>query len=314
MEVGEIHFPNGNRAGWVRASPEEEAAPLLRALGLERPRALLLLLGGADAMAPESEARLRQWVSRGLAMAAVESGALVMDGGTHTGIMALMGQGMAGLARRASLLGVVPEGRIIWPGRPAGDGAQAQLDPNHSHFVLVDSDVWGGETGMLFRLAAGLAQGAPVAVVLINGGRIAQDELLLAVRQRWPIIIVQGSGRLADELAGLLQQPRPLVTDPVLAEILADGDLCLFPREGRPASFKRRVLRHLQKASYLTYPQAEGPLLQFHQVVTARRTERVLQNKLTGWLQEMRDALARLHARKDTPSQEVPSKAPHPIH
>jgi hypothetical protein len=194
--VGEIHFPNGNRAGWVRASPEEEAAPLLRALGREQPRALLLLLGGADAMAPESEARLRQLFSRGLATAADESGALVMDGGTHTGIMALMGLGMAGRARRASLLGVVPEGRITWPGRPAG---------------------------------AGLAQGSPLAVVLI-------------------------------------------------------------PREGPATTFKRLVLRHLQKASYLTYQQAEGRLLQ------------------------MRDALARLHARQDTPSQEAPSKAPHPSH
>lgn len=92
--------------------------------------------------------------------------------------------------------------------------------------------------------------------------------------------------------------------------------------------------------SYLTYQQAEGRLLQFHQAATAlddikvwwsalsveeqgeprnfdmlvERTELVLQSELTGWLQEMRDALARLHSRQDTPPQEAPSKAPHPIH
>ncbi|MFP2905206.1 DUF4231 domain-containing protein [Pyxidicoccus sp. 3LFB2] len=251
MEVGEFLFPNGNRAGWVRAAPGEEAAPLLRALGLERPRALMLLLGGADAMPAESESRLRQLFSRGLAMAAVESGALVMDGGTRTGIMALMGQGMAGRERRAALLGVVPEGRITWPGRPTGNGEQAPLEPNHSHFVLVDSDAWGGETGMMFRLATGLERGAPVVVVLINGGPIARDELLLAVRQHWPIIVVQGSGRLADELAGLLQQPLPRISDPGLAEIVADGDICLFPQEGPPDTFKRLILRQLRQDEVL---------------------------------------------------------------
>jgi SLOG in TRPM, prokaryote len=53
------------------------------------------------------------------------------------------------------LLGITLKGRITHP-EIAGVSAisdGAPLESNHSHFVLVESAEWGGETGKMFELA-----------------------------------------------------------------------------------------------------------------------------------------------------------------
>ncbi|PTL77851.1 DUF4231 domain-containing protein [Vitiosangium sp. GDMCC 1.1324] len=244
---GEIHFPNGNRARWVGVPTDADPEAVLQALRLPRPQALLLLLGGADEMDPAIGTRLRQLISRGLAQAADEADALILDGGTHAGVMALMGQGVADRGHHPLLVGVAPSGRVAFPAAvPDGQAeSQAELDPNHSHFVLVDGNNWGGETQMMFRLASVYAHDIPILVVVVNGGSIAREEVLRAVRRRWPIVVLQGSGRLADELTVSLQAPEQDVADPVMAEIIADGNLHLFPIDGSPEAFARLVLHHL---------------------------------------------------------------------
>ncbi len=250
---GEMHFPNGNRARWVRASPEAEPREVLRALGLSRPRSLMLLLGGADALSAELSARLQQLFSRGIARAAVETGALLLDGGTQSGIMALIGQGVAERGYRSTLVGVAPAGRVTSPDSPfeVGTEPRVPLEPNHSHFVLVDSDAWGGETHTLYNLASALADDTPVVVVLVNGGELSKQELLRAVRQGWPVVVVQGSGRLADEIATLVRKRPRSIADPVLAEIVAEGNLCLFPLDGSPNELERLLSRELREDSLL---------------------------------------------------------------
>jgi hypothetical protein len=164
-----------------------------------------------------------------------------MDGGTQAGVMAIMGQGVADRGRKSNLLGVAPAGKVTYPGGPAplaGSEDSAPLDPNHSHFVLVEGKEWGSETGMLFEIAA--VFNVPVLAILVNGGTVAKDELLQSVRRGWPVIVIDGSGRLADEVAALVKQP-PEIDDPVLAEIIAEGDLRLFPITGALEDFERML-------------------------------------------------------------------------
>ena len=66
------------------------------------------------------------------------------------------------------------------------------LEPNHSHFLLVDVDEWGQEIDAMFALAKGLANQVPVVTVLVNGGDLACQEVLRSVRQGWPVIVVSG--------------------------------------------------------------------------------------------------------------------------
>ncbi|WPB73802.1 DUF4231 domain-containing protein [Archangium violaceum] len=255
LNGGEVLFPNGNRARWVRAQPDTQPREVVRALGLSRPRTLLLLLGGAEGLELESEvgARLRQLFSRGIARAAAETGALILDGGTQSGSMSLMGEGVIDWGAHSPLVGVAPAGLVTYPGGPAseGDGPRSPLDSHHSHFVLVDGDTWGEETPTLYRLAEHLAQSIPVVAVLVNGGERSKQEVLQAVRRGWPTVVLQGSGRLADELARLVHPHSTAPADPALAEIITDGQLDVFPLHGSPRELNRLLRRELREDSIL---------------------------------------------------------------
>ena len=104
--------------------------------------------------------------------------------------------------------------------------------------MLVDGNEWGSETETLFEFAA--AFNVPVLAILVNGGAIAKDELLQSVRQNWPVIVIEGSGRLADEVAALKKQPSQ-IEEPTLAEIVEEGDLRIFPITGALEDFERML-------------------------------------------------------------------------
>src|SRR5229473_3960674 len=156
LQKGEIRFPNDNRAVFVRASPNQDPADLIRALEVVKPRTLLVLIGGANDLDQRLTSQIEQLFSRGLARAAADTGALIIDGGTVSGVMALMGKAVADRERISPLLGVAPEGKVNYPGRATEevipDGAP--LDPNHSHFVLVEGTEWSSGNDVMFKLAS----------------------------------------------------------------------------------------------------------------------------------------------------------------
>ena len=230
----EICFPNCNRAYLLSAPDCTPAEHILKALDIKQPKALFLIVGGAAGLDESLKPRLVQFFGRGIARAAVDAGALIIDGGTQAGVMELMGQGVSDQGRKSILLGVAPAGRVTYSGGPTKESVVdgAPLDPNHSHFVLVESDEWGGETETMFDLANALSGGIPVVTALVGGGDISKKEVLSSVRQGWPIIVVEGTGLLADEITMLKKQELPLPEDPAMAEIIADGDIHLFSLDG----------------------------------------------------------------------------------
>ena len=230
----EICFPNCNRAYRLAAPVGTPAEHILKALDIKQPKALFLIVGGAAGLDESLKPRLVQFFGRGIARAAVDAGALIIDGGTQAGVMELIGRGVADQGRRSILLGVAPAGRVTYPDGPTEESVVdgAPLDPNHSHFVLVECDEWGGETETMFDLADALSGGIPVVTVLVNGGDISKKEVLSSVRHGWHIIVIGGTGRLADEIATLKKQELPLPEDPAMAEIIADGDIHLFSLDG----------------------------------------------------------------------------------
>jgi SLOG in TRPM, prokaryote len=243
-----VLFPNGNRALLLAPPAGMKAADILHMLGIAQPKALILVVGGTADLDAAVQPRLVQLCSRGIARAAATIGALIIDGGTQAGVIAMMGQGVADRGRTTALLGVAPAGKVTYPAGPA-DGSPADsvaLDPNHSHFVLVESQEWGGEIETRSAVAAALATAIPVVTVLINDGPLARDEVLRSVRQGWPIIVVQGSGRLADAIATLWQDKPSFIPDPVLAEMSADGALHLFPLDGAVAALEDLITRQLR--------------------------------------------------------------------
>jgi SLOG in TRPM, prokaryote/SMODS and SLOG-associating 2TM effector domain 1/Protein of unknown function (DUF4231) len=239
IQPQEIAFQNNNRAKLVAASPRARMASRIESLGISPPKNLILLIGGADKLDENLTSRLTQLFSRGIARAAADAEALIIDGGTQAGVMQIMGQSIADRGRKTSLLGVAPAGKVTYPGgTPVTGDDSASLDPNHSHFVLIDGNEWGSETETLFDLAA--AFDVPVLAILVNGGAIAKDELLQSVRRNWSVIVIEGSGRLANEVAELKEKASQ-IEDPVLAEIVEEGDLRVFPISGALEDFERML-------------------------------------------------------------------------
>src|SRR6058998_3696749 len=205
MRKNTITFENGNRAVAVTAPRDASANAILDALGIAPPRAVILLFGGASGLDNSRKAHLATLFADGVTPVAAELGALIIDGGTQSGVMAIMGEAVAQSHTTVQLLGIAPEGKIT---NPEIAGASkipegASLEPNHSHFVLVKSNDWGGETTTMLKLARGF--NAPIVAILVNGGKIAADEALQTARNGWPLLVIEGSGRFADELSAALR-------------------------------------------------------------------------------------------------------------
>jgi hypothetical protein len=168
-----------------------------------------VLIGGAARLEPDLGARLLPFV-HALLEAARAARAVVIDGGTDAGVMALAGQARAELGRQPTdlaplpvLLGIAPRGRVDAPDVPGpGGNGSTPLEMRHSHHLLVPGDEWGAETPWLIEVARLLSGGRPVVAVLLDGGPVALAEAMACAAQGWPIVTVAGSGRSADVLAG----------------------------------------------------------------------------------------------------------------
>jgi hypothetical protein len=204
-----ITFENGNRAVVICVPPDANAQTILKALGFAQPRPLIMVFGGAKGLDDSRKTRLTELFNHAIAAVAAEFGALIIDGGTQSGVMAMMGEAVAKHPGKCQLLGIAPEGKITNPEIAGASKISegAALEPHHSHFVLVESAEWGGETGKMLELAR--AFNAPIVAILVNGGAIATDEALQSVRNGWPLLVVEGSGRFADELSAAVHDGQP---------------------------------------------------------------------------------------------------------
>ena len=249
MNKREIHFPNGNLAQAILPPAGARATDLLHTLNIRQPNAVIIIAGGASKMDEQVHPDLDRLFTRGIAQVAASARALIIDGGTHAGVMTIIGQAVAEQQRRTTLLGVAPAGIVTYPGQSTEIRGKecVPLDPNHSYFVLVETDEWGGETDTMYELAKALSAGRPSVAVLINGGSIAKSEVLHNVRQRRPIIVIEGSGRLADEIARLWQEKPSSISDPQLSEIILLGDIHLFPLTGSAMELAQLTQRLLDR-------------------------------------------------------------------
>ena len=243
MRKNTITFENGNRAVVITAPRDASARAILDTLEIASPPAVIVLLGGAAGLDDTRKAHLATLFADGVTPVAAELGALIIDQGRQSGVMAMMGEALARNGRESQLLGIAPAGKVTYPGGPndANIGDGAPLEPNHSHFVLVESDEWGGETGTMFKLARAL--NVAVATLLINGGQIAESEALRSVRNGWPLLVVDGSGRFADQLSAAVRNAT-LNTSATIKEITGSGRVKLFSID-KPALGLKSLLQQI---------------------------------------------------------------------
>ncbi|XP_014666350.1 PREDICTED: transient receptor potential cation channel subfamily M member 2-like [Priapulus caudatus] len=238
---GEIEFVGyGQRIGkYVRvdhATKMDTMIDLLKDVWkLSTPNLLISVTGGAKnfSMSP----RLKEVFHRSLIKAAQSNGAWIITAGTHAGVMKHVGEAVQdyvlahGMHAQENVIaiGIAPWGVISsrndlvdpkgkWPARYRVDiepsSQEVQLDPNHSHFILVDDGTqhtFGVEIGFRERLVQEIAKqgvdtsssgslSVPVVCIVVEGGPGTLENVYTAVLNDTPIVIVEGSGRAADLL------------------------------------------------------------------------------------------------------------------
>lgn len=199
------------------ASPDEVLTGLDR-IGVVRPRPVLVLVGGAGGV-DEATLKILAEVMRGAVVpAVVRHGAVVVDAGTDSGVMRLIGQARAAEGTGFPLVGVAAEGTVSLPGATPPSPDAADLEPNHTAFLLVPGSTWGDEAPWITDVASAIAGRRASVTLVINGGELTYTDMAGSLDRGRPVVVLAGSGRTADAIARALAGNGG---DPRAAEIAA---------------------------------------------------------------------------------------------
>ena len=220
---------------------DQDLAVALSAIGLIENRPVLVVIGGASLISDEDLQRLQRLFSEVLAPLAQELGLIVADGGTDAGVMRLMGNAREEISGTFPLVGVSPDGLVKLPDDANISTELTDLESHHTHFFLVHGDQWGDESRWLAEIASQMAGDYPSVTVLINGGSIALIDAMENLRVHRPLLVIEGSGRLADEIAEAVNHPEQEIRREV-ANLTETGEITLFNLEDSFEQFKE-ILR-----------------------------------------------------------------------
>lgn len=201
-----LAFENDTVAQVVELSATEQVESALQTLTMPTPRATLVVIGGASGLTEDYLSCLRVLFVEIICPFVEAHQLAVVDGGTDSGVMRLMGKARAETQSTFPLVGVVVRKKTFLPheAQPAEDASA--LEPNHSHFVLVPGEAWGDESPWISQVANGISGEMPSATLLINGGAIAlHKDVPNSLDSQRPVLVIAGSGRAADQLAAALQ-------------------------------------------------------------------------------------------------------------
>jgi hypothetical protein len=197
-----IKFTEKNRVQVQRSDNLTELIGAVKQLDIASPRPVIVLVGGAGGIKNEHRTLIRQAIQE-LSDVAEQLGAIMVDGGTESGVMADIGRARSESGHTFPLVGVAVESLVTWPDRldSIDKKSAAPLDSNHTAFILVAGSNWGDEVPYLARTGTLLAGKRPSVTILLNGGAIAADDLQSSINEGRKIIVLAGTGRYADELA-----------------------------------------------------------------------------------------------------------------
>ncbi|XP_062988393.1 transient receptor potential cation channel subfamily M member 2 isoform X1 [Elgaria multicarinata webbii] len=247
---GDINFTGlGQKLGkYVRVSSNTPPRIIYHLMtqhwGLDIPNLLVSVTGGAKNF--NMKLRLKNIFRRGLVKVAQTTGAWIITGGSHAGVMKQVGEAVRDFSMISSSKGgIVTIGIATWgtvhnrsslicpmgsfPAEYVMDeetqGNLSCLDSNHTHFILVDDGThgkYGVEISLRTRLEkfiseqtkvkGGVAIKIPIVCVVLEGGPGTLDTIYNAVTNGTPCVIVEGSGRVADVIAQVANLPSPKIS------------------------------------------------------------------------------------------------------
>jgi hypothetical protein len=183
---------------------------------LHEPNVLLSITGGAQDF--NLNPNLEKIFTTGLIKAARDTSAWIITGGLDAGVMGYVGRAVRDQDSNVPTLAIAPYQKVLDReklevhdkeityklGKKATPNA-APLEPNHTHFILVDSGTpeWGTEIKFRSALEAHIIKKfkIPLVLVVVEGcpGTIATVKE--GIENGFPVVIIEGSGRAADVIA-----------------------------------------------------------------------------------------------------------------
>jgi len=185
----------------VRITSSDEVLAGIERIGVGRDQPVIVLVGGAGGMQERDLELLAEVMREAVVPAAVRHGAVVVDGGTDSGVMRLIGQARSAAGADFPLVGVAAEGTVTFPGAAPASADAAELEPNHTGYLLVPGSTWGDEAPWITSVAGAIAGRRASVTVLVNGGEIAYTDVTGSLAQGRPVVVLAGSGRTADAIA-----------------------------------------------------------------------------------------------------------------
>lgn len=184
----------------------DEVPAALHSLGLRCGRPVLVSVGGAGGMTPEHLDAVASLLRERVVPALDRWGAAVVDGGTDSGVMRVMGEARDAAEATFALVGVAARGTVTVPGENGTDSDTVDLEPHHTQVLLVPGHTWGDESPWLSHVATVIAGGHPSATLVVNGGDITYNDIAHGLTAGRPVIVVAGTGRTADAIATAAEQ------------------------------------------------------------------------------------------------------------
>ncbi|XP_053420329.1 transient receptor potential cation channel subfamily M member 2 isoform X2 [Nycticebus coucang] len=287
---GDIVF-TGLGQKYVRVSQDTPSSVIYHLMtqhwGLDIPNLLISVTGGAKNF--NMKPRLKSIFRRGLVKVAQTTGAWIITGGSHTGVMKQVGEAVRDFSLSSSYkegevitIGVATWGTIhrreglIHPtgGFPAeyildeeGQGSLTCLDSNHSHFILVDDGThgqYGVEIPLRTKLEkfiseqtkerGGVAIKIPIVCVVLEGGPGTLHTIYNAITNGTPCVIVEGSGRVADVIAQVASLPVSEITISLIQRKLSVLFQEMFESftEGRIVEWTKKIQDIVRRRQLLT--------------------------------------------------------------
>jgi hypothetical protein len=159
--------------------------------------AVVYVIGTYNDMDSGTRERVKNLFSKGIAVAASVSDAVIMDGGLSSNISSA--ETTAAVRPLSSVLGVSRcEGMY---------GIDPTLSNFHHHHVVVrcsDKLVWKARLKMIHSIR-GPGKAVPPVLIILAGKEDGCEEMLkVAADKNWGIIVIPGTGGQADELCAVL--------------------------------------------------------------------------------------------------------------
>jgi hypothetical protein len=189
------------RAAPIRIASTDEIAAALDRAGLRLDRPVIVLVGGAGTMDEKEFETGAQVLRDAVVPIAERRDAVVIDGGTDSGVMQLIGRARSAMGGSFPLIGVAAEGTVLVPGAGEPSPDAVELEPNHTLFLLVPGTRWGDEVRWMTDVARVVAGRRSSVTVLVNGGQIAYTDVAASLGSGRPVVVLAGSGRTADAIA-----------------------------------------------------------------------------------------------------------------